>query len=73
MKQQWILNLGMEEPIHASSAHDELLRLRRTHANKKIQITMAPQVIDTNNKYENERSKFDQMRPILASVSPHHD
>ena len=73
LKQQWILNLGMEEPIHASSAQDELLRLRRTHANKKIQITMAPRVIDTNNKYENERSKFDQMRPILASVSPHHD
>ncbi len=69
LKQQWILNIGMEEPIHASSAQDELLRLRRTHANKKIQITMAPQVVDNNNKYETERSKFDQMRPILASVS----
>ncbi len=71
LKQQWILNIGMEEPIHASSAHDEFLRLRRTHANKKIQITMAPRVIDNNNKYENERSKFDQMQPTLASVSHH--
>ena len=69
LKQQWVLNIGMEEPIHAASAHDELLRLRRTHANKKIQLMLAPRVIDSNNRYENERTKFDQMRPILASAS----
>ncbi len=63
----------MKEPIHASSAHDELLRLRKTYANNKIQITMAPSVIDTHNRYENKRSEFDQMRPILASVSPNHN
>ncbi len=30
---------------------------------------MAPRVIDINNNYEHERTKFDQMRPILASAS----
>ena len=30
---------------------------------------MAPQVIDDNNKYEEQRSKFDQLRPILALVT----
>ena len=68
MKQQWILGIGTEEPIHASSAHDEFLRLRRTHANKKIQLIMAPRVIDTKNQYEEKRTKFDQMRPIIASA-----
>ena len=67
--QQWILSLGTEEPIHASSEHDELIRLRNNHANKKIQITMAPRVFDKCNQYKQERTKFDQMRPILASVS----
>ena len=70
LKQQWILHIGNEEPIHAASAHDELTRLRTTHANRQIQITMAPRVIDTCHKYEHERSKFDQMRPVLASVFP---
>ena len=69
LTQQWILSLSTEEPIHASSAHDELLRLRNTHANKKIQITMAPRVIDKCNQYEQERTKFDQIRQILASAS----
>ncbi len=70
LKQQWILHIENEEPIHAASALDELTRLHTTHANRRIQITMAPQVIDTCNKYEHERSKFDQMRPILASTYP---
>ena len=69
LKQQWILSIGSEEPIHASSATDELLRLRTSHANKKITITMAPRVIDKKNQYEEARTKFDQMRPILASAS----
>ena len=69
LKQQWVLGIGMEEPIHASSAHDELTRLRKTHANKKITIILAPRVIDSNNSYEQERTKFDQLRPILASAS----
>ena len=30
---------------------------------------MAPRVIDNENNYEQERTKFDQMRPILASAS----
>ena len=70
LKDQWIFSLGNEEPIHAASAHDEFTRLRTTHANKKIKITMAPRVFDSNNIYEQERTKFDQLRPILASVSP---
>ena len=69
LKQQWILHIGNEEPIHAASALDDLTRLRTTHAKRQIQITMAPRVTDTCNKYEHERSKFDQMRPILASAS----
>ena len=69
LKQQWILSIGTEEPIHAASALDEITRLRTSHANKKIQITLAPRVIDQANDYEQERTKFDQMRPILASAS----
>ena len=61
--------MGAEEPIHASSAQDELLRLRKYHANKKISIILAPRVINKNNQYEQERTKFDQMRPIPASVT----
>ena len=61
--------MGAEEPIHASSAQDELLRLRKSHANKKISIILAPRVINKNNQYEQERTKFDQMRPIPASVT----
>ena len=68
LKQQWILAIENEEPIHAQSAHEELTRLRTSHANKKIKIVMAPRIIDENNKYEEQRSKFDQMRPILAST-----
>ena len=68
LKQQWILGIENEEPIHAQSAHEELTRLRTSHANKKIKLIMAPRVIDDHNKYEEQRSKFDQMRPILASV-----
>ena len=69
LTQQWNLSLGTDELIHASSAHNELLRLRSTYANKKIQITKALRVIDTYNQFEQERTKFDQMRPILASAS----
>ena len=72
--QQWVLSIGTEEPIvHATSAHDEITRLRQTHANKKINITLAPRVIDKANNYESQRTKFDQMRPILASVTPSHN
>ncbi len=42
LKQQWILNIGTKEQKNAASALDEFTRLRTTHANKKIQITMAP-------------------------------
>ena len=43
LKQQWLLSIGTEEPIHHSiSAHDELTRLRTTHVNKMISITLAP-------------------------------
>ena len=58
LKQQWILGIGTEEPIHVSLAHDEFLHLRSTHANKKIQLIMAPRVIDTKNQYEEARTKF---------------
>ena len=68
LKQQWILGIENEEPIHAQSAHEELTRLRTTHANKKITLIMAPRIIDEHNKYEEQRTKFDQMRPIIASV-----
>ena len=57
LKQQWILSIENEEPIHAQSAHKELTRLRTSHANRKIKITMAPRIIDDNNKYEEQRSK----------------
>lgn len=30
---------------------------------------MAPQVIDSNNNYEQECAKLDQMRPIFTSTS----
>ena len=30
---------------------------------------MAPRVIDNNNKYEEQCTKFDQMRPIIASAT----
>ena len=69
LKQQWILGIHNEEPIHAQSAHEELTRLRTSHANKKIKLIMAPRVIDHNNKYEEQRTKFDQMRPIIASAT----
>ncbi len=46
LKQQWILGVGNEEPIHASSAQDKLRQLRTSHADKKIQLIMALQVID---------------------------
>ena len=63
------MGIGNEEPIHVTSSHNELTRLRTSHANKKIQLILAPRVIDQNNKYEQERTKFDQLRPILASAS----
>ena len=69
LQQQWILGIGTEEPIHATSALEEFNRLRSSHANDTISLTMAPRVTENHNKYESERSKFDQMRPILASVS----
>ena len=69
LKQHWILGIENEEPIHAQSAHEELTRLRTSHANKKISLTMAPRILDDHNKYEEQRSKFDQMRPILASAT----
>ena len=72
LKQQWVLGIKNEEPIHAHSAHEELTRLRTSHANKKIKLILAPRVIDNNNKYKEQRSKFDQMRPILALVTSRH-
>ena len=69
LKQQWILGIENEEPIHAQSAHEELTRLRTSHATKKIKLIMAPRVIDNNNRYEEQRTKFDQMRPIIASTT----
>ncbi len=63
------MGIGTEEHIHTSSAHDELLCLRTTHANKKFKLIMAPRVIDSDNKNEQEQVKFEQMRPILASAS----
>ena len=67
LKQQWILGIENEEPIHAQSAHEELTRLQTTHANQKITLILAPRIIDEHNKYEEQRSKFDQMRPIIAT------
>ena len=70
MKQQWILGIGHKEPIHAASVQEEFICLRTTHAIKKIQLILSPRVIDYyDNKYEQVRTKFDQLRPILASVS----
>ena len=63
------MGIGTEEHIHTSSAHDKLLCLRTTHVNKKIKLIMAPRVIDSDNKNEQEQVKFEQMRPILASAS----
>ena len=61
LKQQWILGIENEEPIHAQSAHEELTKLHTSHANKKIKLIMAPRVIDDHNKYKEQRSKFDQL------------
>ena len=69
LKQQWKLGIGQEEPIHAASAHDKLTQLQTTHANKKIQLILAQCVIDLTNSYKQEQTKFDQLRPILASAS----
>ena len=57
--------------MHAASAQDKLARLRTStsHSNKKISLIMAPRVIETANSYEQERTKFDQLRPILAPAS----
>ena len=74
--QQFLLSLNAEEPIHADSAMEEFTRLRSTHANKTISITLSkrnPQI--TKDSYETQRTKFDQIQPVIASGSfqPHTD
>ena len=64
-KKNWI---GNEEPFCTSSAMEEVTHLCTRYANKNFELTIAPRVIYTKNKYDKERRKFEQMQPLLAEV-----
>ena len=60
--QQFLIGLNGEEPIHAELAMEGCTRLRTTHANKLISITLStrnPEI--TKESYASQRAKFDQI------------
>ena len=68
--QQFLLSLNNEEPIHAQSAMEEFTKLRTTHANKQISITLSKRNPHaTKESYSTQRTKFDQIRPVIATES----
>ena len=58
-----------EEPIHATSASEEFQRYRKTHATKVITIQLSKRDPVKVGNYEELRTKFDQMRPVIATVT----
>ena len=72
LRQQWILGIGTEEPIHATSALEECNRLRLSHGNDTISLTMALVLLKiTTNMNLNTPSliKCDQSLP-LSPINP---
>ena len=67
LTQQYLISMDNEEPIHASSATEEFSRLRRTHAKKFITLQLSKRENIKQAIYEELRTKFDQLRPVIAS------
>ncbi len=71
LTQQYLISIENEEPIHATSASEEYQRLRRTHATKVITLQLSKREPTKPANYEELRSKFDQLRPVIAYTKPH--
>ena len=68
LTQQYLISIENEEPIHATSASEEFQRLRKTHATKVISIQLSKRTPSKKTQhYEELRTKFDQLRPVIAS------
>ena len=65
--QQYLISLENEEPIHATSATEEFQKLRRTHASKVITLQLSKREQAKPANYEQLRTKFDQLRPVIAA------
>ena len=66
--QQFLISLNGEEPIHVESAMEEFTRLRTTHANELISLTLSSRNSETTKEsYASQRAKFDQIRLFIAS------
>ena len=69
LTQQYLISLENEEPIHASSAQEEFQRLRKTHATQFITIQLSKRDPTPPAQYKELRTKFDQLRPVIATTS----
>ncbi len=67
LTQQYLISLENEEPIHATSATEEFQRLRRTHAKQVIVLQLSKRESSKPANYEELRTKFDQIRPVIAT------
>ena len=67
LTQQYLIALHTEEPIHAASASEEFQRPRRTHAKNVITLQLSKRDPHQHTNYEELRTKFDQLRPAIAS------
>ena len=72
LTQQYIISMNNEEPIHASSAYEEFQRLRQSHASIFITIQLSKRDPIRPTNYKELRTKFDQMRPVIASTNHNH-
>ena len=69
LTQQYIIALENEEPIHATSASQNFQRLRKSHATKIITLQLSHREPTKPGTYEELRTKFDQMRPVIAKTN----
>ena len=71
--QKYLISLENEEPIYAASATEEYNRLRKSHATKVIIIQLSKRETSKTANYEELRSKFDQLQPVIASNEVQHN
>ena len=73
LNQQFLISIKNEEPVHATSATDEFQRLRQTHASKIITLQLSKWEPKTSTNYEELRTKFEQIRPVIANHTTESD
>ena len=67
LTQQYLISIENEEPIHTTSAAEEFSCLRRTHAKTIITLQLSKRDQPKPTNYEKLRTKFDQLRPVIAT------